>query len=170
MNEFLTEKGKKSGAIKRTLCGIAAFMSLAAFAAGYEFISEKSWNMMVIEWVIGLLLLYPTFREIQKGILSGQAGKVAQWFSAYAESTITFSKLETEMKPGAVKNIQRLLSKGYLKNRQIDKERSFITITAPNHQVKKHTYITVICPCCGGKNQIIQGRLTNCEYCGQPLE
>ena len=40
-------------------------------------------------------------------------------------------------------------------------------ITAPNRRVNEKIYITVTCPSCGAKNQIIKGRLCNCEYCGQ---
>ena len=40
---------------------------------------------------------------------------------------------------------------------------------APNRRVNEKIYITVTCPSCGAKNQIIKGRLCNCEYCGQRL-
>ena len=42
-------------------------------------------------------------------------------------------------------------------------------ITAPNRRVNEKIYITVTCASCGAKNQVIKGRLSNCEYCGQPL-
>ena len=61
-------------------------------------------------------------------------------------------------------------SLGYLaKNIQIDREENYILITAPNRRVNEKIYITVTCPSCGAKNQIIKGRLCNCEYCGQRL-
>ena len=42
-------------------------------------------------------------------------------------------------------------------------------ITAPNRRVNEKIYITVTCTSCGAKNQVIKGRLSNCEYCGQRL-
>ncbi len=42
-------------------------------------------------------------------------------------------------------------------------------ITAPNRRVNEKIYITVTCASCGAKNQVIKGRLSNCEYCGQRL-
>ena len=42
-------------------------------------------------------------------------------------------------------------------------------ITAPNRRVNEKIYITVTCTGCGAKNQVIKGRLSNCEYCGQRL-
>ena len=35
--------------------------------------------------------------------------------------------------------------------------------------VNEKIYITVTCTSCGAKNQVIKGRLSNCEYCGQRL-
>ena len=45
----------------------------------------------------------------------------------------------------------------------------YIMITAPNRRVNEKIYITVTCTSCGAKNQVIKGRLSNCEYCGQSL-
>ena len=36
-------------------------------------------------------------------------------------------------------------------------------------QADRSIYITVTCTSCGAKNQVIKGRLSNCEYCGQSL-
>ena len=33
-------------------------------------------------------------------------------------------------------------------------------ITAPNRRVNEKIYITVTCPSCGAKNQVIKGRLS----------
>ena len=51
----------------------------------------------------------------------------------------------------------------------IDREGNYIMITAPNRRVNEKIYITVTCNSCGAKNQVIKGRLSNCEYCGQRL-
>ena len=46
---------------------------------------------------------------------------------------------------------------------------SYAQNTAPNRRVNEKIYITVTCTSCGAKNQVIKGRLSNCEYCGQRL-
>ena len=65
--------------------------------------------------------------------------------------------------------LEKMIAKGYIRNIQIDREENYILITAPNRRVNEKIYITVTCPSCGAKNQIIKGRLCNCEYCGQRL-
>ena len=63
----------------------------------------------------------------------------------------------------------REVQKALRKNIQIDREGNYIMITAPNRRVNEKIYITVTCTSCGAKNQVIKGRLSNCEYCGQRL-
>jgi len=44
-----------------------------------------------------------------------------------------------------------------------------VELTADQRLVKANVYITVTCPCCGGKNMVIQGKASKCIYCDQPL-
>ncbi|MGG6497492.1 UNVERIFIED_CONTAM: hypothetical protein NY603_31675, partial [Bacteroidetes bacterium 56_B9] len=80
-----------------------------------------------------------------------------------------FEKLEQELGKGAVKKLEKFIARGYIRNIQIDREGNYIMITAPNRRVNEKIYITVTCTSCGAKNQVIKGRLSNCEYCGQRL-
>ena len=98
-----------------------------------------------------------------------KAGEIAIWFESYAQNTVSFEKLEQEMGKGAVKKLEKFIAGGYIRNIQVDREGEFIMITAPNRRVNEKIYITVTCPACGAKNQVIKGRLSNCEYCGQRL-
>ena len=77
--------------------------------------------------------------------------------------------LEQELGKGAVKKLEKFIAGGYIRNIQIDREGNYIMITAPNRRVNEKIYITVTCPSCGAKNQVIKGRLSTCEYCGQRL-
>ena len=97
-----------------------------------------------------------------------KAREIACWFESYAQSTLSFEKFETEMGKDAVRKLEKMIAK-YIRNIQIDREENYILITAPNRRVNEKIYITVTCPSCGAKNQIIKGRLCNCEYCGQRL-
>ena len=159
MNDFLTEKNKKTGVLgklKWVLCGFCILFTLGAIGAAEKYIGEGRWGMAATEIILGLLFLYPT-REI------------ACWFESYAQSTLSFEKFETEMGKDAVRKLEKMIAKGYIRNIQIDREENYILITAPNRRVNEKIYITVTCPSCGAKNQIIKGRLCNCEYCGQRL-
>ena len=86
-----------------------------------------------------------------------------------AQNTVSFEKLEQELGKGAVKKLEKFIAGGYIRNIQIDREGNYIMITAPNRRVNEKIYITVTCPSCGAKNQVIKGRLSTCEYCGQRL-
>ena len=148
MSDFLTEKNKKTGILgklKWVLCGFFILFSLGAIGASEKYIGEGRWGMAVTEIILGLLFLYPTFREIQKALKKKKAGEIVCWFESYAQNTVSFEKLEQEL--GG----------------------NYIMITAPNRRVNEKIYITVTCPSCGAKNQVIKGRLSTCEYCGQRL-
>ena len=172
MNDFLTEKNKKAGILgklKWVLCGFCILFSLGAIGASEKYIGEGRWGMASTEVILGLLFLYPTFRGIQKALKKKKAGEIAIWFESYAQNTVSFEKLEQEMGKGAVKKLEKFIAGGYIRNIQVDREGEFIMITAPNRRVNEKIYITVTCPACGAKNQVIKGRLSNCEYCGQRL-
>ena len=150
MSDFLTEKNKKTGILgklKWVLCGFFILFSLGAIGASEKYIREGRWGMAATEIILGLLFLYPTFREIQKTLKKKKAGEIACWFESYAQ----------------------FIAGGYIRNIQIDREGNYIMITAPNRRVNEKIYITVTCPSCGAKNQVIKGRLSTCEYCGQRL-
>ena len=172
MNDFLTEKNKKTGVLgklKWVLCGFCILFTLGAIGAAEKYIGEGRWGMAATEIILGLLFLYPTFREIQKALKKKKAREIACWFESYAQSTLSFEKFETEMGKDAVRKLEKMIAKGYIRNIQIDREENYILITAPNRRVNEKIYITVTWPSCGAKNQIIKGRLCNCEYCGQRL-
>ena len=59
----------------------------------------------------------------------------------------------------AVRKLEKMIAKGYIRNIQIDREENCILITAPNRRVNEKIYITVTCPSCGAMNQIIKGLL-----------
>ena len=162
MSDFLTEKNKKTGILgklKWVLCGFFILFSLGAIGASEKYIGEGRWGMAATEIILGLLFLYPTFREIQKALKKKKT----------AQNTVSFEKLEQELGKGAVKKLEKFIAGGYIRNIQIDREGNYIMITAPNRRVNEKIYITVTCPSCGAKNQVIKGRLSTCEYCGQRL-
>ena len=119
--------------------------------------------------VDGTTMILSQEKEIQKALKKKKAREIACWFESYAQSTLSFEKFETEMGKDAVRKLEKMIAKGYIRNIQIDREENYILITAPNRRVNEKIYITVTCPSCGAKNQIIKGRLCNCEYCGQRL-
>ena len=172
MSDFLTEKNKKTGILgklKWVLCGFFILFSLGAIGASEKYIGEGRWGMAATEIILGLLFLFSSLRVIQIALKKKKAGEIACWFESYAQNTVSFEKLEQELGKGAVKKLEKFIAGGYIRNIQIDREGNYIMITAPNRRVNEKIYITVTCPSCGAKNQVIKGRLSTCEYCGQRL-
>ena len=80
MNDFLTEKNKKKGALgklKWVLCVFCILFTLGAIGASEKYIGEGRWGMAATEIILGLLFLYPTFREIQKTLKKKKAREIA---------------------------------------------------------------------------------------------
>ena len=80
MNDFLTEKNKKTGALgklKWVLCVFCILFTLGAIGASEKYIGEGRWGMAATEIILGLLFLYPTFREIQKTLKKKKAREIA---------------------------------------------------------------------------------------------
>ena len=101
MSDFLTEKNKKTGILgklKWVLCGFFILFSLGAIGASEKYIGEGRWGMAATEIILGLLFLYPTFREIQKALKKKKAGEIACWFESYAQNTVSFEKFEQELR------------------------------------------------------------------------
>ena len=76
MNDFLTEKNKKTGVLgklKWVLCGFCILFTLGAIGAAEKYIGEGRCGMAATEIILGLLFLYPTFREIQKALKKKKA-------------------------------------------------------------------------------------------------
>ena len=145
MNDFLTEKNKKTGALgklKWVLCVFCILFTLGAIGASEKYIGEGRWGMAATEIILGLLFLYPTFREIQKTLKKKKAREIACWFESYAQSTLSFEKFETEMGKDAVRKLEKMIAKGYIRNIQIDREENCILITAPNRRVNEKIYIS----------------------------
>ena len=79
----------------------------------------------------------------------------------------------------AKNDIQKLISKGYLKNAYINEGTREIVLpdnniqeqvgTTTNTTANNVTTKIVACPCCGANNTIV-GDMGECEYCGSPLK
>ena len=139
MSDFLTEKNKKAGVLGKLKWVLCGFCMLLSLGA------------------IG---------ASEKYIGEGR------WGMAATEILLCLLFLYPtfrEVGKGAVKKLEKFIARGYIRNIQIDREGNYIMITAPNRRVNEKIYITVTCTSCGAKNQVIKGRLSNCEYCGQRL-
>ena len=127
---------------------------------------------IVLATMVPLLLgsITPIRLVLREAWRCSRAKRLGNWFAYYRETNVTFDKLSKEIGKGAVKSIDGLLKKGYLQNLHVDYENQFVELTADQRLVKANVYITVTCPSCGGKNTVIQGKVSKCRYCDQPLQ
>ena len=169
MNPYLTNKAEKLGVLQIVVIAICGLFTVAeaTLLPGYL----KTGDFMKISMGIFLFLafLLPLLWIVWRFFLRHKAERIAAWFAYYKEDSVTFEKLTAETKPGIVTSIDRLLRMGYLQNLHIDYEHSSIELTAETRLVKVNVYAVVICPHCGGKNQVVKGRVTRCNFCDQPL-
>ena len=91
------------------------FLLWELLAQQRKYIGEGRWGMAATEIILGLLFLYPTFREIQKALKKKKAREIACWFESYAQSTLSFEKFETEMGKDAVRKLEKMIAKVYSK-------------------------------------------------------
>ena len=71
MNDFLTEKNKKTGVLgklKWVLCGFCILFTLGAIGAAEKYIGEGRWGMAATEILLCLLFFISDFREVQKAL------------------------------------------------------------------------------------------------------
>lgn len=80
----------------------------------------------------------------------------------------------------AAKDLQEMINKGYFSNAYIDvSNREIILPSHMKQQSERNGSLknnneqakvkSVICKNCGGNNEVIEGQVCECEYCGSPI-
>lgn len=82
----------------------------------------------------------------------------------------------------AKKNIDYMLKRKFFNNAYLDEGNNRLVLSSAEHieinspaaynaqPQKTPAYVSLKCPNCGGANKVIQGAITECEYCGSPLQ
>ena len=69
MNDFLTEKNKKTGVLgklKWVLCGFCILFTLGAIGAAEKYIGERRWGMAATEIILGCYFCIPPSGKSKK--------------------------------------------------------------------------------------------------------
>ena len=167
---YVTKKATRPKPWQGAILGIFAFLTivLATMVPGYVTTKGAMDNGVLFALLLGSIT--PIRLVLREAWRCSRAKRLGNWFAYYRETSVTFDKLSKEIGKGAVKSIDGLLKKGYLQNLHVDYENQFVELTADQRLVKANVYITVTCPSCGGKNTVIQGKVSKCRYCDQPLQ
>ena len=166
---YVTKKATRPKPWQGAILGIFGFLTivLATMVPGYVTTKGAMDNGVLCALLLGSIT--PIRLVLREAWRCSRAKRLGNWFAYYRETSVTFDKLSKEISKSAVKLIDELLKMGYLQNLHIDYEKRFVELTADQRLVKANVYITVTCPCCGGKNMVIQGKASKCIYCDQPL-
>ena len=167
---YVTKKATRPKPWQGAILGIFGFLTivLATMVPGYVTTKGAMDNGVLCALLLGSIT--PIRLVLREAWRCSRANRLVNWFAYYRETSVTFDKLSKEIGKGAVKSIDGLLKKGYLQNLHVDYENQFVELTADQRLVKANVYITVTCPSCGGKNTVIQGTVSKCRYCDQPLQ
>ena len=167
---YVTKKATRPKPWQGAILGIFGFLTivLATMVPGYVTTKGAMDNGVLFALLLGSIT--PIRLVLREAWRCSRAKRLGNWFAYYRETNVTFDKLSKEIGKGAVKSIDGLLKKGYLQNLHVDYENQFVELTADQRLVKANVYITVTCPSCGGKNKVIQGKVSKCRYCDQPLQ
>lgn len=167
---YVTKKATRPKPWQGAILGIFGFLTivLATMVPGYVTTKGAMDNGVLFALLLGSIT--PIRLVLREAWRCSRAKRLGNWFAYYRETSVTFDKLSKEIGKGAVKSIDGLLKKGYLQNLHVDYENQFVELTADQRLVKANVYITVTCPSCGRKNTVIQGKVSKCRYCDQPLQ
>lgn len=167
---YVTKKATRPKPWQGAILGIFGFLTivLATMVPGYVTTKGAMDNGVLFALLLGSIT--PIRLVLREAWRCSRAKRLGNWFAYYRETSVTFDKLSKEIGKGAVKSIDGLLKKGYLQNLHVDYENQFVELTADQRLVKANVYITVTCSSCGGKNTVIQGKVSKCRYCDQPLQ
>lgn len=126
------------------------------------------------DWFASVFLLvaflWPMIRIIKHILRRREAIRIARTLVQKTEESLTLEQLNREIPVSNLsKRLYTLINKDYLQNVHLDLAKNAIILTAPNQRVEQNEIITVECPNCGAKNQVMKGRIGRCMYCEQPL-
>ena len=168
-NPYVTKKTTRPRPWQGAILGICGFFTIVIGSMVPDYVTKKGAIDNGVLFALLLGSVTPILLVIREIWRCYKAKPIGNWFAYYRETSVTFDKLSKEISKSAVKLIDELLKMGYLQNLHIDYEKRFVELTADQRLVKANVYITVTCPCCGGKNMVIQGKASKCIYCDQPL-
>ncbi|NLJ70405.1 MAG: hypothetical protein GX328_02940 [Clostridiaceae bacterium] len=167
MNPFLTSKVTELSRSRSIYLGFCAFMEVIIIMAMVSLLKDGKWSSALLGLLFLLGFARPIVREIIKQRDFKNAKEIASYFNGIPSESIKMSQINQKIRiADPIKQIERLLKKGYLTNIHLDWEKDLVVLMALGSSKR---YVEISCPNCGAKTVILQGRVKNCEYCGSTL-
>lgn len=191
-NSKVTIAVSKLASIAQMLLGVFFLVIFGISTLMYFFDAEFATAGGIVSFVIYLIF---DALGVMLVIFSRRRSKLIKEFKKYvsvicSEQTDSIAGLASAMgtSPDVVKrNLELMIEKNYFVNTHINQETGCIIIgSGTNHQQREarpipqtntaqsqsssHTQmIQITCKCCGGINRIERGSISECDYCGSPI-
>lgn len=169
MNNYLTTKSAIKSKISIAIlvfCGLMVVAGICIIPQQFK-VSTKDGLMnlvLIVAFSLPIVFIVLSFMKMNT------AKKYAYIFSNNTDTTITFKELSKRIhKDNVDLELQKLVSKGYLKNIIVDLETDTVLLTAENANKAKKIYIKVKCKSCGNNATIVKGEKTKCPFCHRIL-
>ncbi|MBR7059732.1 MAG: hypothetical protein IKI22_03930 [Neisseriaceae bacterium] len=148
------------------ICGLFFIAGITIIPQGFAQDIEQG----IVNTFLTSLFAIPIVRIVLSYIRMAIAKKYAYVFSNNTDTTISFTELCKHLHRSNVEDeLQKLISKGYLKNIVVDLNTQTVLLKSPKaHQAKK-IYVNVQCIGCGSTETIVKGELAKCSYCKRSL-
>ncbi|MGB4610073.1 MAG: DUF2614 family zinc ribbon-containing protein [Saccharofermentanales bacterium] len=167
MNPFLTSKVKERSRSRKIYLGFCAFMEVVMIMAIVDLLKDGNWGAALLGLLFILGFARPIVREIIMEKDFKNAKEIASYLNGIPTESIKISEINQKIRiADPIKQIERLLKKGYLTNIHLDWEKDLVVLLALGSSSR---YVEISCPNCGAKTVILQGRVKKCEYCGGTL-
>lgn len=167
MNPFITKKTYASQKWKTIIAWICAFMAFATVVSIISLIKKQEWDTAFASVFIFAVFITPVCFSLSAYSKRNDAQIIAELLSMVTVEELSFSEVEKIINmSNIIKRMRYLLAKGYIQNIDVDMSKNKVTLLAPNLLIKK---VKIDCPYCGAHTEIVLGRSTRCEYCGQTI-
>lgn len=162
----------------KILLAIGIFFVLGAFIMLSSLINGESDKSTAVGGILfygigGVLMIYASIKQKETG----------ERYKKYIDIVInqgqtTIENIASQMQlsyEDTVKDLQKMIEKGYFKNAHIDYQNHEI-IVENNQKSEESNWGNDIaekvikCPNCGGNNVIRIGRVCECDFCGSPIQ
>ncbi|WP_343208602.1 hypothetical protein [Anaerolentibacter hominis] len=148
------------------LFGIVGF----SVVLGEEIVDSAEIAISLISLILGTLLI---LASLDRRRMLHSFRRYTPWLERDTSGLIVnLVQMTGESKENVVKNLDKLIRKGYIKGIYLNVEKDRIIF--PDYHAPVYSsapqrppeVMTVICPHCGATNRVVKGTSGVCEYCG----
>ena len=167
MNPYLTKKSTERPQREIVILAVMTLLTGSAISVTLKDLMTEPEDLgidLIMTALFAWSVLSTIFRMVRRNLAKRVANRLVNTY----DSVLPFDTLGSVV---GIKNAQKVLIRladtGYLQNMGIDHEHRCIVLMAEND--RKEIFVSVQCPNCGAKNNVVKGRHSKCKFCDQVL-